>query len=821
MDRFPATIWGGLIVGLLTLSVSWAQNQQPDNPTPPTGRVQGGNGDPISLQFPLNSVNDILPVYERITGKIVIKDSSIFEGPQISLVTPTEVTEQDAVQLIEAALIINGYVLIHEPDNRTVKIRLSRTPNQAASNFNEGELLYTSPESLPLGEALVGYFMQLNNISPEAAATIMSNHVQLNSYGRITPVDAPPGLLISESAAIIRKFIRLKEIIDVPPDQARLMTDLIQLQHADANTVAQIIQSVMDARLEESQRISELGRTISGEQPVDRRPDRDGGNNNQGNNNNNQGNRQGNNNQDGTSTVGSPSEPAAQLIADDRKNRIMVQAAPADFAFILGLIEQFDQPLEMEEPLERNLNHIKVIDALPVVVDLLTDTGGGTTALPGGRSLDTRQTPVSSSALTALTGVEEENQGERFIAQSATEAAGGQADRLNFPINDNTPISVLVGKTRLIADRQANAIIVIGSREAKTIVNDIIDRLDRRPPQVYLALVIGQLTLDDGIDIGVDYLQSFEQFNNGSNGIASSNIVERGDIITNNNVADLRDNLISNALGPATGLNVYGTIGDQFDVFISALESSNRFKVISRPVLSVQNNKKASITSGQKIPTPGQTITDATGGATNAVLNTTIEYQDVVLKLEVIPLINAEGEVTLEIAQINDTVVGQQVIANNTVPIIGTEELLTTVSVPNKQTIVLGGLITEEDQKSVDGVPFVNRIPVVGNAFKSTSRTLTRTELLIFIQPVVVNERMELAEASFDEDVRTTIGEDAAEKFPAPGVPTQQYLEQNPPPQYDEAGNLIPVSPAAAKEIKKQKKEEDRKGVFFWLKQKD
>lgn len=794
------------MVILTSLPFSYAFAQQPNQ----------GPGNPISLQFPLNAVNDILPVYERITGKIVIKDSSIFDGPQISLVTPTEVSEAEAIKLIEAALVINGYVLIHEEDGRTVKIRLSRTQNQTASNFNEGELLYTSPDELPGGEALVGYFMQLQAIDPESAAALMSNHVQLNSYGRITPVVAPPGLLITESAAIIRKFIRLKEIIDVPADEARLMTDFVQLEHADANTVAQIVQAAMDARLEESQRISELGRTITGDQPQDRRQDN---NNNNNNNRNNQ--QQGNNNQSG-GTIGSPSDPAAQLIADDRLNRIMVQASPTDFAFILKLIDEFDQALPNQSPLERTLNYMKVSDALPVIVDLLMDTGSGTTQLPGGRSIDTRQTPVASSQLTALTGLDDEAVQNRFNEQDAAEAAGGQADRLSFPIDDNSPISVLVGKTRLIADRQANAIIVMGSAEAKEVVNDIIDRLDRRPPQVYLAMVIGQLTLGDGIEIGVDYLQTFNQFdpaNDNSSGVASSSIVGRQDIVTNNNVADLRDNLITNALGPATGLNVYGSIGSHFDVFINALESSNRFKVISRPVLSVQNNKRASITNGQRIPVPSQTITDATGGATNATLNTSIVYEDVVLKLEVIPLINADNEVTLEIAQINDTVVGQQIVANNSVPIIGTEELLTTVTVPDRNTIVLGGLITDQDQKIVDGIPFVNRIPVVGNAFKNTDRDLTRTELLIFIQPVVVNSNQEMMGASFDEDVRTKVGEQAADTFPTPGVPTQQYMEENPPPQYDEDGELIPMSREAQKDAKQREKQRERKGVLFWTKQ--
>ena len=749
---------------------------QAGGPNPGAGRGDG-DGEPVTLQIPLGSVAEILPLYEELTGKVTIKDSSIYGGPEVSLVTPNEVSREEAIRLIEAALIINGYVIIHDDESNTVKIMLARAANQAASNFNEGEILYTDPTELPLGEALIGYYMALENIEAEDAALIMTNHVQLNPYGRITPVVTPSGLLVTESANIIRKLIKLKNIIDVPLDQARLMTEFVQLTYADANTVAQIIQAAMDARYEESQRIADLGKTITGAQPQQNQP------NQQRQPQQPQRSGQSNNQQNQGQTIGTASDPAPQLIADDRLNRIMVQASPNDFAFILNLIQEFDQATPNDDPLERPLRYVKVADILPTVVDLLMDTGTGQTQLPGGRTLNTQQTPVASSQLTALTGLQQEGQQSRFIQDAgATSAEGQPADRLEFPIDDVAPVSVLVGKTRLIADRQANILIVMGTDEAKKIVTEVLDRLDRRPPQVYLAMVIGQLTLGEGLNLGVDYLQQFESFNpSNANapGVAASLITGRDDIITNNNIGDLRNNLITNAFGPASGLNIYGSIGERADVLISALETTTRFKVISRPVVAALNNKKASITSGQKIPVPSQTITDATGGAVNATLNTTITYEDVVLKLEIIPLINADQDVTLEIAQVNDTVVGNQLVSGNNVPVIATEELATTVVVPNRHTIVLGGLITESDNKTVEGLPFINRVPILGNAFKNTDRDINRSELLIFIQPVVVLGDDELISASMDEDYRTKVGADAAEVFPNPGMPTKKRDEED------------------------------------------
>src|SRR5690606_11865337 len=125
-------------------------------------------------------------------------------------------------------------------------------------------------------------------------------------------------------------------------------------------------------------------------------------------------------------------------------------------------------------------------------------------------------------------------------------------------------------------------------------------------------------------------------------------------------------------------------IADGVDAYIRALESTQRFKVLSRPSIYAANNKKAVITSGRRIPVPTSSVVDLSN--TDSV-RTNIDFQDVVLKLEVIPLINSNREVSLTIAQVNDTVVGQQQVAENSVPIIGTERLLTTVTVPNRSTI--------------------------------------------------------------------------------------------------------------------------------------
>jgi general secretion pathway protein D len=761
-----------------------SQLQVPAGPGAPGGGPGGPGsnivGDRVSLQFPLNPVNDILNIYERLVSKPIVKDSSIFNGPQVSLVTPSDVSKDEAIRLIEAALLVNGYVLVIEPENdKQVKVLLGGARQGGGSpSFSEGVVIYTDPGMLPEGESLVGFFMELDYVDPEDAATIFSNHVVLNEFGRLTPVTNPRGLLITETSPIVRQFIRLKAIIDHPVDDAPLITEFVQLEFAESNVVAQIIQAAMDARMEERQRQGERNGTVSGSRSTAQSQPGQPQQQAQANQSNPQGQSAANQNTRSRNVmngIGTADQPAAQLIPDDRLNRVMIVASPTDAAYILELIQQFDRPLDSHQPVERKLKYVKANDILPVLVDVLQDTGTGETMLPGGRQIQTRPTPVTSSQLSTLTGTnqnQQNNQNRNQQAGSTIDEVGGREDQISFPLDDVAPISVLVGKTRVIADRQSNSIIVSGTRESEQIVLDMIERLDRRPVQVYLATVIGELTLSDDTQVGVDFIQRFAKWNGtkpGSGGFTSGNLNGPNNIVPNGNISNMANMITSTPFGPSNGLNFYGQIGESLDVIVTALEETQRFKVLSRPVVYTQNGKRAEITSGQEVPYPETAVTDTDNP--NSV-RSTVAYKDVVLKLEVLPTINEDNEVTLDIVQINDRVVGQQLIDANEIPIIGKQELNTTVSVANRSTIILGGLISESKDVQDQGIPFLKDIPVIGYAAKNSNVSKTRSELMIFIQPIVVRSDEEATFTSYDEDVRSEIGEDAAATFPEPGNPT-------------------------------------------------
>lgn len=735
-------------------------------------------GDQVALNFPNNAVSDLLAVYEKLTDMTLVKDTAIFDGAPISLVTPKPVSKEEAVRLIEATLLTNGYAIVLNPDGKSARILPTRTQGASSLQFSQGVRFYLEPKDLPEGETLVTYFMKLEHLTPEEAAAILANHVGLNVYGRITPVTAPPGLLITESATIVRQLINIREAIDSTETTSSLVTKFVKLVYADAATVAQIVQATLDAQAQDQQ--TKGISTIRGSAgPEGRRSDDRGGDNrpqpppSPSSSNNNSGG-----NSNSSSKVDIAVKPTSQVVADPRLNQVLIVATPEDFAYITSLIQEFDKPVEVDEPYERKLNYAYAVDVLSALVDILTDAAASTTSqLPGGGTLNTGgQRPTTSSSSQLLTGRNTTNTRGAQLATSSgagtdtgttstsSSGTGSRADQLIAPQEDNAPISVLVNKTRVIADPMSNTIIIMGSKEAIDKVTLLLDRLDRKPAQVYLATVIGQLTLGDGMEFGVDWLNQYTK-TSGTSGLSSSFFQKRSDVIANNNITDLRDNLITSAFGPASGFNLYGKLSDTVETYVTALETTNKFKVISRPSVFALNNKKATITSGQLVPVPEQSIT-AAGNNNNGTVTTTVDFKDVVLKLEVVPLINPNGEVTLTIAQVNDNIVGTQRVEPNDIPIISTQQVVTTVTVQNGQTVVLGGLISEEDKKDTGGVPGLSRIPLVGNLFKNNTKSKSRSELIIFIQPHVVEDNQQLIKASNNEDIRTRIGAEAAEKFP-------------------------------------------------------
>lgn len=715
----------------------------PQRPTQPEPTVR--------LTFPNTSVNEILSLYETLTDKRLVRDSML-AGDPLTIVVPGEVPRSEAIRLIEASLLLNGYSFV-PVDEKTMKV-LGRSKFPRA----EGIPIFSSPYMLPASDQVVSYFMKLNYLAPQEAAQLFQTFVSPpKAYTSFTPVPNVQAVLITENVPIIQQLISLQAMVDVPP--AQVMTEFIELKRADAEKVVELLQTLLEQRKEGAGTPGQPGAPNPGAPP---QVDAQG--------------------QVIQASIGGAAAGQfesnlvigeTQFVADPRTNRILVVTRPVNFPYIKQLIEQLDAAVPLDTVLERPLRFVSSRDVLPVLSDLLSEgeetsgTGGGTGTGNAGATVDSGSTF---------------GQGMGSDSSSGMGGAGtSRPDRIKEPTADVAPESIIVGNTKLIADKSANSIIVIGPPDSRQKVAQLLDMLDVRPRQVYIAAVIGELNLSDEMEFGFNYFLRNQSKDGNSvggallNRLPGTNVFTAPDLIT-------PASLLSGAF---SGLTLYGSIADSLDYYVRALETTGKFRILSRPVVYTTNNKKAVISSGQKVPYTSSTLTSTsiTGPAVNqsAGVTANITYLDVLLKLEVLPLINANKDVTLVIVQTNNNVLGQEEFGGgNRAPIVGAQELTTTVTVPSGGTVVLGGLIVEKTDADDGGLPFLMRLPVLGYIFKQTTRAVERRELLVLLQPTVVENDAETAIVSAEERYRTKLGDEVYDEGDAWQVGRTPVINDSP-----------------------------------------
>ncbi len=709
----------------------------PPAPSPPAPRpVQ--TEPTVRLTFPNTSVNEILSLYEVLTDKRLVRDSMLAQGQPLTIIVPGEVPRSEAIRLIEASLLLNGYSFV-PVDDQTVKILgPSKFPRA------EGIPIFSTPYLLPATDQVVSFFMKLSYLAPQEAAQLFQTFVSPpKSYTSFTPVPNVQAVLITENVPIIQQLIALQAMVDVPP--AQVMTEFVDLKRADAEKVVELLQTLLEERKEGAGTPGQPG-SPGGAPQVDA---------------------QGQVIQASLGAVGGGQFESnlvigeTQIVADPRTNRILVVTRPINFPYIKQLIEQLDAPVPLDSVLERPLQFVAAGDVLPVLQDLLSEgeeggAGGGTArAGAGGASVE------SGSSF-----------GQGIDSDSGAGAGGGTSrpDRIKEPTADVAPESVIVGNTKIIADKSANSIIAIGPPDSRQKVAQLLDMLDVRPRQVYIAAVIGELSLTDKMEFGFNYFLRNQSRDGSSVGGALLN----PGVGSGTNLFIPPDLLTPAALAASafTGLTLYGTIANTLDYYVRAIETTGKFKILSRPVVYTTNNKKAVISSGQRVPYTSSTLTSTSisgvGPNQNAGVTANITYLDVLLKLEVLPLINANRDVTLVIVQTNNNVLREENFGNdNKAPVVGAQELTTTVTVPSGGTVVLGGLIIENTRADDGGLPFLMRLPVLGYIFKQTTRSVERRELLVLLQPTVVEDDAETAVASAEERYRTKLGDEVYDEADA------------------------------------------------------
>lgn len=361
-----------------------------------------------------------------------------------------------------------------------------------------------------------------------------------------------------------------------------------------------------------------------------------------------------------------------------------------------------------------------------------TGTRGGTTTPFGSSGLmGSQQQPAGLYATVPVPG--------QPAAQPQPIPAPSAAPGAARPPTTAAPGPKPEEQLRIVADPATNSLIIYGTAQEFQNIRNILKELDAVPRQVLIEALILQVDLKDTEDFGVDYqiLTKPRQTIFGRTFGASAALVTLGKLLPASDFSGI------------SGLS--GIVGDNtVSALIRVAATDSRIKLISAPSVLASDNRPARIQVGSEEPIPTGTvstpISTGTGGigtTTAFASSTTVQYRNTGRILTIIPQVNSQGLVNLQIkaevsARGDDVTVGQDKF-----PAFNTQDAETTAVVHDGETLVIGGLIGERRSKGRAGIPYLMDLPVVGRFFGTTNDSNDRTELIMLITPRVIRNRDE------------------------------------------------------------------------------
>ena len=413
------------------------------------------------------------------------------------------------------------------------------------------------------------------------------------------------------------------------------------------------------------------------------------------------------------------------VIAEPRSNTLVVRAAnTARVELVKSLVAKLDQPGLSSNGALGNIHvvYLKNADATKLAATLRAAMGSAAT------------NPQSSS-----------NASANAAAPAAT--SGGQVQ----------------------ADTATNSLIITAPEPQYRQLREVIERLDARRAQVFVESLIAEVSADRAAEFGIQWQGVLGKNGDSVIGLLGTNFGAGG-----KNIVTLGAGAAAGTVAPARGINIGAaqqTNGIYALGFLARfLEESGSGNVLSTPNLLTLDNEEAKIVIGQNVPfVTGQfTNTNTGNGAVNPFQ--TIERKDVGLTLKVKPQISENGTVKLTIFQEVSSVQASTVNATNG-PTTNKRTIESNVLVEDGSVVVLGGLLQDEFQGSGEKIPGLADLPLIGNLFKSESRGRKKTNLMVFLRPVVVRDGAATERLSLDRYEQMRSGMKDAQPLPSVMAP--------------------------------------------------
>ncbi|MCK6417275.1 MAG: type II secretion system secretin GspD [Giesbergeria sp.] len=640
-------------------------------------------GEPVTLNFANAEIEAVARTMATITGRNVVVDPRV--RGQINLVTEHAVPPAKAFDQFLAALRLQGFTVVEASG-------LYKVVPEADAKLQGGSVsVAQSGASGPAGGQIVTQIYRLNHESAANLVPVLRPLISPNNTINVSP--GTNALVITDYADNLQRLGKIIAAMDVSTASD---VEIIPLKHAIATDLAPLV-----ARLVET-----------------------------------------------GSSAGAPGAAAGQsdtgakttLLAEPRSNALVLRAAnPARVAQVRALVERLDQPPAPGSSAASGNIHVvylKNADATKLAATLRAAMAAGS-ANAGGASTSTAST-ASTSTPTLGSGLS--STGSSTSTSSASSGLGAGASSSAAPANQPSTGG------QIQADPTTNSLIITAPEPQYRQLRAVIDKLDGRRAQVLVESLIVEVNANKLAEFGIQWQGVMGKQGDGTIGVIGTNSGAAGANILGITAALASGNASTigtavGSLGGGLNLALAPRINGQYylGALANFLQNSGDANVLSTPNLMTLDNEEAKIVIGNNVPfvTGSYANTGGNSGAVNPFQ--TVERKDVGLMLRVRPQINENGTVKMAIYQ-EVSKIDEATAKNTNGPTTSKRSIESNVLVEDGSIIVLGGLLEDSYAQAEDKVPLLGDVPVVGNLFRSENRSRKKTNLMVFLRPVVVRD---------------------------------------------------------------------------------
>jgi general secretion pathway protein D len=440
---------------------------------------------------------------------------------------------------------------------------------------------------------------------------------------------------------------------------------------------------------------------------------------------------------------------SAAIVPVDSSNSIAIRGDAATVARLAAMAEELDQRAATGTEIRVIfLEHADAAQLLPVLQQLL---GQPVTPPPAAPGLSRRD--ETSSTSTRMGGGQPTTRTTVTTPTTATVTETAAAP---------TGISIFGPRGAVVTRFQgANALVIAASTDVQRQLGEVIRQLDTRREQVLVEAIIVEISDNAAKKLGVQLLLAglggsnipfaVTNYSNASPNlltVAGAAAAERlrtttttvnGQVVTttqNSPVADaLQEAAVNSVLGATGGIAglAFRSGNALFGAIINAVKSDSKSNILSTPSIMTLDNQEARILVGQEIPiTTGQALSPNFDNQFR-----TVDRENVGITLEVLPQINAGGSIKLNLHQEVSSIAGP-VSGNSSDLILNKREIETVITVDDGEIVGIGGLLDDNERRTIEAIPFLGDLPLVGNLFRSKSRSRAKTNLMVFIRPTIL-----------------------------------------------------------------------------------